>query len=165
MNALLSDLLAHREGADAVQLRAIVAHQRAAADPAIVRRVHHMAEVQRHFLSAIGANGPGDALPAADGVSSVGELLPHVQATHAFELAHVRRLDDAALDEWIDIPFPQSALRITRTQALTQSAMHGQHHRAQNATRLRELGGVPPTTDLILWYWLQRPAASWEALA
>ena len=39
--------------------------------------------------------------------------------------------------------------------------MHSQHHRAQNATRLRELGGKPPTTDLIVWYWKGRPAPHW----
>lgn len=33
---------------------------------------------------------------------------------------------------------------------------------ATHATRLRELGGEPPTTDLILWYWSQWPAALWE---
>jgi uncharacterized damage-inducible protein DinB len=39
-------------------------------------------------------------------------------------------------------------------------ALHSQHHRGQNATRLRELGAVPPATDLIVWYWKGRPAAN-----
>ena len=38
-------------------------------------------------------------------------------------------------------------------------AMHSQWHRGQNAMRLRELGGEPPTTDLIVWYWKGRPSA------
>ncbi|MGH9369351.1 MAG: MFS transporter [Thermoanaerobaculia bacterium] len=29
------------------------------------------------------------------------------------------------------------------------------------ATRLRELGGEPPLTDLITWYWKGKPAAPW----
>jgi hypothetical protein len=32
---------------------------------------------------------------------------------------------------------------VTVTEALTQCAMHSHYHRAQNATRLRELGGGP----------------------
>ena len=37
--------------------------------------------------------------------------------------------------------------------------MHSHYHRGQNATRLRELGGEPPMTDLIVWYWKGRPVA------
>jgi uncharacterized damage-inducible protein DinB len=39
--------------------------------------------------------------------------------------------------------------------------MHSHYHRGQNATRLRELGGEPPPTDLIVWYWKGRPAPEW----
>ena len=51
---------------------------------------------------------------------------------------------------------------LTVEQALLQAAMHSQYHRAQNATRLRELGAEPPLTDLIVWYWKRKPAAHWE---
>ena len=34
-------------------------------------------------------------------------------------------------------------------------------HRGQNATRVRELNGVPPTTDLIVWQWKGRPDGAW----
>ena len=66
------------------------------------------------------------------------------------------------LDEYIDIPwFKDPPLSITVTEALTQCAMHSHYHRGQNATRLRELGGEPPLTDLIGWYWKGRPAPVW----
>jgi uncharacterized damage-inducible protein DinB len=55
-----------------------------------------------------------------------------------------------------------SALRLTVTEALTQCAMHSHYHRGQNATRLRELGGEPPATDLSVWYWRGRLAADWR---
>jgi len=45
-----------------------------------------------------------------------------------------------------------------------QAVMHSQWHRGQNATRLRELGGEPPTLDLIVWIANNRPAAAWERL-
>jgi uncharacterized damage-inducible protein DinB len=35
-------------------------------------------------------------------------------------------------------------------------------HRGQNARRLRELGGEPPTTDLIVWIAAGRPPPDWS---
>lgn len=53
-------------------------------------------------------------------------------------------------------------LSLTVAEALTQAAMHSHYHRGQNATRLRELGGNPPPTDLIVWHWKGRPAPAWQ---
>jgi len=72
------------------------------------------------------------------------------------------RVSDARLEEPVTIQwFKDPPLTITVTEALTQCAMHSHYHRGQNATRLRELGGVPPMTDLIVWYWKGRPQPSW----
>ena len=57
--------------------------------------------------------------------------------------------------------FTNPPLSITVAEALTQCAMHSHYHRGQNATLLRELGGVPPATDLIVWQWKGRPAGTW----
>jgi uncharacterized damage-inducible protein DinB len=103
----------------------------------------------------------GDQLPDVNALCSIAELLPHARVTHDWERMYVAKLDDAALARIVDIPLPGTLVRISVTQVLAQSAMHGQHHRAQNATRFRELGGEPPTTDLILWYMLERPEAPW----
>ena len=51
---------------------------------------------------------------------------------------------------------------LTVAEALTQAVLHSQWHRGQNATRLRELGGEPPTLDLIIWYANDRPPARWD---
>jgi uncharacterized damage-inducible protein DinB len=59
--------------------------------------------------------------------------------------------------------FTDPPLSITVTEALTQCAMHSHYHRGQNATRLRELGGEPPGTDIIVWYWKNRPAPAWTS--
>ena len=74
-------------------------------------------------------------------------------------------VDEARLSEAITIPWAATdgaPLTITVAQALTQAAMHSHYHRGQNASRLRELGGVPPTTDLIVWYWNGRKKPEWE---
>ena len=73
-----------------------------------------------------------------------------------------RDLSDARLAEPVSIVwFKDPPLTITVAEALTQCAMHSHYHRGQNATRLRELGGEPPTTDLIFWQWKGRPPGAW----
>jgi uncharacterized damage-inducible protein DinB len=74
---------------------------------------------------------------------------------------YLETVTDAHLLARVDIPwFNNPPLTITVAEALAQMAMHSQWHRGQNATRLRELGYEPPTTDLIVWYWKGRPAAA-----
>ena len=70
--------------------------------------------------------------------------------------------DQARMDEMIEVPWFKPPARLSVRQALTQAAMHSLYHRGQNATRLRELGGVPPTTDFIVWLKDGQPAARWE---
>jgi uncharacterized damage-inducible protein DinB len=41
--------------------------------------------------------------------------------------------------------------------------LHTQHHRGQVCTRLREVGGEPPTVDFIVWLWENRPDPTWTA--
>src|SRR5271165_4743825 len=40
---------------------------------------------------------------------------------------------------------------------LLQALTHSQHHRGQNASRMRQLGVTPPMTDFVVWYALGRP--------
>ena len=73
-------------------------------------------------------------------------------------------MDEVHLAEVVTVPWFQPPLKISVRHALTQAAMHSHYHRGQNATRLRELGGVPPGTDLNTadsgWAprWLSEPA-------
>jgi uncharacterized damage-inducible protein DinB len=70
-------------------------------------------------------------------------------------------MSSARLSENILMPWFKPPLEITVERALAQLAMHSHYHRGQNAVILRELGGEPPTTDLIVWHWKGRPAADW----
>lgn len=164
MNELLRDMLRHREWADATQYAAIAGHAPAARDAAILQRLHHTIQVQRHFLSVVGGCNE-EHLPEIGALRGIADLLPHARATHDWERTYVATLNDAALGRIVEIPLPGASVRISLAQVLAQSAMHSQHHRAQNATRLRELGGEPPTTDLIVWYMLEQPGAPWEVVA
>lgn len=65
------------------------------------------------------------------------------------------------LEEVVEVPWFRPPVRISVRQAMTQAAMHSHYHRGQNATRLRELGGVPPMTDFIVWLRDGKPAPRW----
>lgn len=56
---------------------------------------------------------------------------------------------DERLGERVQMPWFQKdpPFSITVAEALMQAMMHSQWHRGQNATRLRELGGEPPTVE------------------
>jgi uncharacterized damage-inducible protein DinB len=41
--------------------------------------------------------------------------------------------------------------------------MHSQYHRGQVNARLKEVGGVPPNVDYILWVWVGRPVGLWPS--
>jgi uncharacterized damage-inducible protein DinB len=83
--------------------------------------------------------------------------------TH-LELANfLAELPESKLEEKLFIPwFKDPTFIVTTAQALVQVAMHSQYHRGQNATKLREAGGTPPTLDFVLWIWKGRPKAEWS---
>ena len=93
---------------------------------------------------------------------SLADLKSYAREYHEEMPGFLEAFTTARLDEKIEMPwFKEPPLAITVTEALTQCAMHSHYHRGQNATRLRELGGEPPGTDLIVWYWKGRPAPDW----
>jgi uncharacterized damage-inducible protein DinB len=162
MNPLLGDLCTHQLWADAEHWRAIEAHPPAADDAAMKTRLHHIHLVQRAFLWAVGNRATDLSITKPDDFASLGDLKAFARGVHEGLEHFLASATDAHLDDRIAMPwFRDPPLSITVTEALTQCAMHSHYHRGQNATRLRELGGEPPLTDLIAWYWKGRPAAAW----
>ena len=162
MNPLLRDFCAHQAWADAEHWRAIETHASAIDDTAIRNRLHHIHLVQHAFLWAVGDRSTDFSITKLDDFASLADLKAYAHgALDGLErfLASVTggRLDDRIAMPW----FRDPPLSITVTEALTQCAMHSHYHRGQNATRIRELGGEPPMTDLIAWYWKGRPAPVW----
>jgi uncharacterized damage-inducible protein DinB len=162
MNLLLRDFYGHHAWADAEHWRAIEAHPPACEDAALTTRLHHIHLVQRAFLWAIGDRAADFVLTTPADFGSLADLKRHAQGSHAEFDRVLRSVTDSRLDERIGMPwFKDPPLSLTVTEALTQCAMHSHYHRGQNATRLRELGGDPPPTDLIVWYWKGRPNPVW----
>ena len=162
MNPILRDMFAHQFWADAELWNAFGAHPPAREDKALRDRLHHIHLVQRAFFWGVGGGATPFEFHEARGLRDV-RRSAHVRARKS------RRDPRGPRRSHRHAPFradPDSVvqdppLTITITEALTQCAMHSHHHRGQNATRLRELGGAPPSTDLIVWYWKGRPQPSW----
>ncbi len=161
MNPLLRDFLEHQAWADAEHWRAIDRHERARNDQAIRARLHHIAIVQRAFLWGVGDRQEPFAFTKPEDFTFEA-LRSYAREHHDRIDAYAAAVTDARLAESLDIPwFKDPPLTLRVEEALAQCAMHSHYHRGQNATRLRELGGEPPMTDLIYWYWKGRPRPDW----
>jgi uncharacterized damage-inducible protein DinB len=102
------------------------------------------------------------AFKKLEDLASTGEFKAYAQAYHAEMDQLLQSITPVRLEEMIEVPWFQPPLKISVRHALTQAAMHSHYHRGQNATRLRELGGVPPGTDFIVWLRDGKPAAKWN---
>ena len=162
MNPVLRDLFDHQYWADITLWNAVGDHRPAREDKVIRDRLHHIHQVQRYFFWRVGDGAVGITPTKPEDFATFEDLRSYAQESHEEIRRGLAGLSDARLAEPIQIPwFKDPPLSITVAEALTQCALHSHHHRGQNATRLRELGGVPPTTDLIVWYWKGRPEARW----
>lgn len=68
-----------------------------------------------------------------------------------------KQLADLVKPPWA----PDTLHHITVADALVQVAMHTQHHRGQNISRLRQLGGKTVNVDWIIWLWKGKPEGRW----
>jgi uncharacterized damage-inducible protein DinB len=161
MNPILRDLLAHQFWADTELWNAVAANAAARTDRAIHGRFHHLHLVQRFFVWAVSDRGVQPTITRPEEYPSLDRLREYARGSHQQVQACIDAFTADSLERPVTIPwFQEPPLTISVTEALTQLAMHSHHHRAQNATRLREIGGEPPPMDLIVWYWKGRPAAT-----
>ena len=159
---MLLDLFRHQAWADAEHWRALKAAPEALDDHAIRERLCHLHLVQQAFLWAVRARGGRFTAWKPEDYPDLRALEVEVRTFHETAIPYVAALGDGDRAGQVTIPwFKDPPLVITREEALTQAAMHSHYHRAQNATRLRELGGAPPLTDLIVWWWKGRPEPVW----
>ena len=161
MSSYLDELYAHQEWADAEHWRAFEAHPPAFADNVIRERLHHIHLVQHGFLWVTDAQRAEFAFKKLEDFPSMADLKQYARQGLEELSERVRKSDQGRMEEIIEVPWFKPPVRISLRQALTQAAMHSHYHRGQNATRLRELGGLPPHTDFIVWLKNGQPA-QWE---
>jgi uncharacterized damage-inducible protein DinB len=88
-------------------------------------------------------------------IDSIDELEAAMVKTHG-DLAAT--LESADLDKIIALPRgPKGPFEAPAGVLLLQAITHSQHHRGQNASRMRQLGATAPMTDFVIWYALGRP--------
>jgi uncharacterized damage-inducible protein DinB len=156
---ILIELFAHQAWADAEHWRAILASPGALQDKVLRERLHHVHLVQHAFAGTLSRTKVDfHEVSHYDDAA----LLAFGRGAHDALMAFWATVDLDKLAETVTIPwFKDPPLTITVEQALAQVVMHSQHHRGQNAVRLRELGFEPPMVDLIAWYWKGRPEPHW----
>ncbi len=161
VRSCLDELYAHEEWADAEHWHAFETYPPALGDTAICERLHHIHLVQHGFLWVTSPQRGGFAFKKLEDFPNMADLKNYGRQGLAEMNELLQKTDANRLEEVIEVPWFQPALKISVRQALTQAAMHSHYHRGQNATRLRELGGEPPMTDFIVWLRDGKPAARW----
>ncbi len=161
MSSYLDELYAHQEWADAEHWRAFEANPAALADQAIRERLLHIHLVQHGFLWVTGPRTAEFAFKKGEDFLSMADLKTYARQGLNDLGDLLKKTDHGRMEEIIEVPWFKPPAKISVRQALTQAVMHSHYHRGQNATRLRELGGVPPITDFIVWLRNRQPAAQW----
>ena len=148
---MFQSLFAHIAWADNSLLKAVAAKDGAFDDEPLRKWLHHVVVVERFFLSLLQGRPFNEATERVVPVH-VEDMKQRFDEAHADGRDYTSRLDPAELAR--TITFPVKIFRDfhpTVAEALMQVAMHSEHHRAQVAMRLRELGGTPTNSDYIIW--------------
>jgi uncharacterized damage-inducible protein DinB len=157
----VKNLLIYQEWADAVFLRIWEKTPSALEDSEMLERWQHVVAVQKAFYDLLKSND--SKLPQADLAAPYSELKEQSKTNHIQLKTLVSDLSDTKLDQKIEIGWlPEHPVVLTQMEALMQILLHTQHHRAQNMTRLKTLGGRRIVIDWITWIWKGKPEAQWQ---
>jgi uncharacterized damage-inducible protein DinB len=156
---MLQDLIRHKGYTDAALLRAIRQHGPAANDSELLQLLHHILLANRFWLM-LSMSKPFVLEEESRVPDSLEALTVRYRETHAEEIAWASALTDDDLARNVESSFFPGTL-YTVAQGFTQVCMHSHGHRSQCATRLRQLGGIPPILDFIVWL-RDRPPANWS---
>jgi uncharacterized damage-inducible protein DinB len=162
MDSYLRELYAHQEWADAEHWRAFEAHPPSLADEALRERLLHIHMVQQAFAWVTGPRRAQFPVKKLEDFPSMTALKMYARQGLEELNERLRTTSPDRIETIIEIPWFKPPANISVRHALTQAAMHSHYHRGQNATRLRELGGVPPMTDFIVWLRNGQPLPQWS---
>ena len=150
---LLRDLARHQAWADTAHWKALHENSTLLEDLEIRKRVNHMVMALR-MLTGLAQGEAVDPSGMKD-IDSADQLEAELGKANA-EL--IQALDTIDLQRMIALPRgPNGPWEAPAGVLLLQAIMHSQHHRGQNASRMRQLGATPPMTDFVIWYALGCP--------
>jgi len=164
----LSELARYMNWADATVWKAVLSTAASAGDETLGNTLHHIHLVQHIFLQSWTGSpfkvSERSEFPTLEALRDWGRqahdgVQRYLSSAQAAELGEPYRVPWAAhFEQRSGTPAGVHTLG----ESVLQVLLHTQHHRGQVCSRLRELGGEPPTVDLIVWYWAGRPDAAWE---
>ena len=150
---MLHDLALHQVWADGAHWKALHENPALLEDAEIRSRLNHILTAAK-MLTAL-ARGETPDLAGMQAVESPDRLEAAMEQANADLCAALASVD---LDKMIALPRgPQGPFETPAWVLLLQALTHSQHHRGQNASRMRQLGAKPPMTDFIAWYATGRP--------
>jgi len=144
----LKELARYQKWADGEHWKVLHGNSALLEDAEIRKRLNHMASACEMLLTL--ARGE---VPDAAGMKERERLEEIEGSMRAAAEGLERTLETADLDKMISLPRgPKGPFQAPAGVLLLQALMHSQHHRGQNASRMRELGVKPPMTDYVIWF-------------
>lgn len=159
-------LLEHMEWADASIWKGALSLQDAQRDSRLLELFHHVHTVQWVYLQVW--RGQALGVPKLATFADLSAMAAWARPYYADVRSFLEGLGRDELCREVAFPWADEVARrfgsagpASLAETLLQVVLHSTHHRAQIATRLRELGHDPPVIDFISWIWRQRPEAPW----
>jgi len=150
---LLKDMARHQAWADAEHWKVLHGNIPLLEDTEIRKRLNHM--VTACEMLQILARGETPDFGLMKDRESVEDL---EEAMRKANEGLTAMLGSADLGKSVKLPRgPKGPFEAPAGVLLLQALTHSQHHRGQNAGRMRVLGIAPPMTDFVIWYALGRP--------
>jgi uncharacterized damage-inducible protein DinB len=144
----LQEMARHQAWADAEYWKVFRGDARLVEDPGIRKRLNHM--VTASEMLQMLARGETPDFGQMKDRESAEDLEAAMQKAHEGLAATLASID---LDRIVKLPRgPKGPFEAPAGVLLLQALTHSQHHRGQNAARMRELGVNPPMTDYVVWY-------------
>ncbi len=149
---MLRDMVRHQIWADAEHWKTLRANAALLEDPEIRQRLNHMATASRWLAGLTRGETPDRSqMKEAASIEEIETAMTQAQEGLTAALG-------SDLEQTIALPRgPKGPFEAPAGVLLLQIVLHSQHHRAQNASRMRALGTTPPMTDYVVWYALGRP--------
>jgi uncharacterized damage-inducible protein DinB len=158
MPGMFVDLFQHQAYADASIINAIRRHPIAAGDRELRTLLHHILVSHRYWIHLC-QGLPFSGEQEREVPDSLDPIAARFRDTHAQEREWLARINESDLSRTLESPFlPGRCIAVSA--ALMQVCLHSHAHRSQCATRLRILGGEPPSMDFIFWV-NERPTPVW----
>ena len=150
---MLQDMARHQAWADAAHWKTLHENRALLEDGEIRKRLNHITMALRTLTCLARGEAPDPS--AMQDIEAADELEAALGRANAGLMAAISAVD---LQKMIALPRgPKGPFETPAGALLLQAILHSQHHRGQNASRMRQLGVTPPMTDFVIWYAVGRP--------